>query len=143
VISHSYTSDIVTTNQPAKEHTKTNVDWYGRSQQARDIYSIKRVSGGVDTVELRRGASRRVDKKIAMLEADFQNGEHPHPSSRSQQLAGTLRRVCRVEVVAFPAPSPVLFNSLDRTAKVAPTLADLQPTNVITITIVILWHISP
>jgi len=42
-----------------QENTKTIVDWYGRSQQATDIYSIKRVGGGV---ELRRGASRRVDK---------------------------------------------------------------------------------
>ena len=42
-----------------QERSKTNVDWYGRSQQATDIYSIKKVSGGV---ELRRGASRRVDK---------------------------------------------------------------------------------
>jgi hypothetical protein len=108
-----------------QENTKTNVDWYGRSQQATDIYSIKGVSGGV---ELRRGASGRVDKfqkppfelptltlrslkkrpeqaattratvrgsdqqkQIAMLEADFQNGEHPRPSSRPQQLAGTLQ----------------------------------------------------
>ena len=55
--------DIVTTNQPAKEHAETNVDWYGRSKQATDICSIKRVSGGVDTVELRRVASRRVDKE--------------------------------------------------------------------------------